>query len=182
MNADLLLELLLNPCGMIAVGVVMYVAGDWASNGKDGLRRLGAALAGAVLIAVMTFGILRRIDLLTLAFGAAGFGLFVLGTFWIVLSILSFIFSALAAAMAPPIRELQPKMFAQPATPDLQPKPAPPPPAPPPTREELLKAANERYEAALRLLENANLDSTELRAAQEKAKQQYLRDLDEAMK
>jgi hypothetical protein len=182
MNADLLFELLLNPCGMIAAGLVMYVAGDWASNGKDGLRRFGAALAGAVLIAVMTFGILRRADLLTLAFGAAGFGLFVLGTFWIVLSILSFILSALAAAMAPLVPDSQPKTIVQPQLPELQPEPAPPAPAPAPTREEVVQAAKQRYEDTLRLLENANLDSTEQRAAQEKAKQQYLRDLDEAMK
>ena len=53
---------------------------------------------------------------------------------------------------------------------------------PPPTREELLKAAKERHDATLKLLESAALDDIELCAAQAKAKQQYLRELDEAMK
>ena len=48
----------------------------------------------------------------------------------------------------------------------------------PPTREELLAAAKQRYEASLQMLSSAGLDEIELKAAQEKAKQQYLRDLD----
>ena len=51
MNADLLQDLLLNPCGMLAAGTLMYVAGDWASAGRESLRRFGAALAGVALIA-----------------------------------------------------------------------------------------------------------------------------------
>ncbi len=161
---------------MLAVGAVMYVAGDWASAGKEGQRRFGAALAGAALIAVMAFGILRRIDLLALAFGAAGFGLSVLGTAWIVLSLLSFLFGALASAMTAPIPEPKPSVFVPPETAPKS-EPAPPPP-PPPTREERLAAAKQRYESSLQMLASAGLDEIEFKAAQEKAKQQYLRDLD----
>ncbi len=53
---------------------------------------------------------------------------------------------------------------------------------PPPNREELVAAAKQRHESILRTLESAGLDETELRAAREKAKQQYLRELDEAMR
>lgn len=52
---------------------------------------------------------------------------------------------------------------------------------PPPTREERLKSAQERYEGTLKLLANAGLDDTELKAAQERAKQQYLREIDQVM-
>lgn len=57
-------------------------------------------------------------------------------------------------------------------------EPAPPPP---PTPKELAAAARDRYEMTLRMLSNAGLDEIELRAARAKAKQKYLRDLDEAM-
>src|SRR5262245_33710972 len=99
MTTDLLVELLLNQCGMLTAGAVMYVAGDWASAGKDRLRRFGAALAGAALIAVMTFGIFRGMDLFGLAIGAAGFAIFVLGNLWIILSLFSFVLDGLVAAM-----------------------------------------------------------------------------------
>lgn len=52
---------------------------------------------------------------------------------------------------------------------------------PPLTREQRMASAQERYDATLALLASALLDETELRAAKERAKQQYLRDLDEAM-
>jgi hypothetical protein len=52
---------------------------------------------------------------------------------------------------------------------------------PPPTREERIAAAQERFDKTLALLASAKLDDTELRAAKERAKQQYLRELDEAM-
>jgi hypothetical protein len=53
---------------------------------------------------------------------------------------------------------------------------------PEPTREELLRAAQERYDSTLALLASASLDDTERKAAQEQAKQRYLRELDEIMK
>lgn len=53
---------------------------------------------------------------------------------------------------------------------------------PPPTRADLVITAKERFDATLKLLESANLDDIELRAAQAKAKQEYLRELDKAMK
>lgn len=53
---------------------------------------------------------------------------------------------------------------------------------PPPTREERLAAAKQRYDSTLGVLSSAGLDDIELTAAKEKAKQQYLRELDEALK
>ena len=53
---------------------------------------------------------------------------------------------------------------------------------PPPTREERLATAQQTYETKLRVLAAAGLDDIELRTAQEKAKQQYVRELDEAMR
>ena len=58
---------------------------------------------------------------------------------------------------------------------------SPPATAQPPT-EDRGAAAKRRYEERLRLLADAKLDAMELAAGREKAKQQYLRDLDEAMK
>ncbi len=52
---------------------------------------------------------------------------------------------------------------------------------PPPTREERLAAAKQRYETSLHLLASAGLDEIERKAAQERAKQQYLRDIDGVM-
>jgi uncharacterized iron-regulated membrane protein len=53
---------------------------------------------------------------------------------------------------------------------------------PPPTREERLAEAKHRYEATVRMLENAQMDAVELQAARDKAKQRYLRDIDEVLK
>ena len=53
---------------------------------------------------------------------------------------------------------------------------------PPPSREERLTAARKRYDHTLHLLASASLDDTELHAARERAKQQYLREMDEVMK
>jgi hypothetical protein len=179
MDADLLLRLFTNPCGMLAVGLVMYVAGDWSTSGKHGVRQIGAGLAGLALIAVVAFGILRHVELFTLAIGSAGFGLAALGTFWIVLAIVTHFFAAVASAMTPPYRPPEPIIVPQPVQ---QTPTEPPPPPPKPTKEELMAAAQKRYDTTLQLLENAKLDATELKSAQEQAKQQYLRDVDEAMK
>ena len=51
----------------------------------------------------------------------------------------------------------------------------------PPTSEQQSAAALQRYERTLRLLAKAKLDELELSAARERAKQQYLRDLDRVM-
>ena len=105
MSTDLLLDLLLDPCGTLSIGLVMYAAGNRASAENDAARRVGAALAGAALIAVMFFGILSGVNLLTLAAGAAGVGLFVLGTCWIIFVIVFVMFGTLAAAMSAPHRQ-----------------------------------------------------------------------------
>jgi hypothetical protein len=52
---------------------------------------------------------------------------------------------------------------------------------PPPTREELEAAVRKKYEDRLRLLDAAKLADAERQAAYERAKQQYLRDLDELL-
>ena len=56
------------------------------------------------------------------------------------------------------------------------------PPAIPTTREELAVRARQRYEERLALLDNADLDSLELKSARQKAKNTYLRELDDSMK
>jgi|ERR1051326_705910 hypothetical protein len=53
---------------------------------------------------------------------------------------------------------------------------------PPPTRQELMAAAKKRFDETLAMLPTAGLDEVELKAAQDKAKQQFLRELAEAMK
>jgi hypothetical protein len=52
---------------------------------------------------------------------------------------------------------------------------------PPATREEREVAIRKRYEDRLRLLDAARLSDIERQAAEERAKQQYLRDLDELL-
>ncbi len=51
-----------------------------------------------------------------------------------------------------------------------------------PTAEELAAAAMDRYKRRLRLLARANLDEIELSAGCERAKQQYVRELDEILR
>ncbi|MBI1830012.1 MAG: hypothetical protein HYR84_01015 [Planctomycetes bacterium] len=53
---------------------------------------------------------------------------------------------------------------------------------PDPSPEEKATTAWKRYQTKLRLLKNAGLNEFELNAAKEKAKQQYLTELDEALK
>jgi hypothetical protein len=176
MKAQLLLGLLMNPCGMLALGVVLYAAGDWASAGRERLRRFGSAVAGLALIASVAYGIHRRMSLGTLALGSAGFGLGVLGTGWIVLSFLSFVVDALTPApAAPPEPEPQPP---PPPPPQPPPPPLPPPPPPPPTEEERIAAARERYEARLRRNQTLGLDEIELKAANQDARKKYLKEID----
>lgn len=181
MNADLLEDILLSPCGSLTAGGVVYVAGHCATDGKHSLRRLGAALAGAALIMVMLFGIDRRMELIALAVGAAGFGLFVLGSSWIVLSILGFLLEPIVAAMAAPVIVPMPKLSHRPPEPEPEPEPLPPPPPPPPppTREELVAAAKKRYERDLELAESLGLDEAELTARKEHLRQKYLREIDQ---
>ena len=50
-----------------------------------------------------------------------------------------------------------------------------------PTAEDNAKAAKLRYEGRLRMLDAAGLDEFELKAAKERAKQQYLREIDEVV-
>lgn len=52
---------------------------------------------------------------------------------------------------------------------------------PPPTREERMESAKQRFEKTMRTLTAAGLDEIEMKAAHERAKQQYLRDIDEAL-
>jgi hypothetical protein len=61
-----------------------------------------------------------------------------------------------------------------------RPKPAPPPP--PPDRDAIAAQAKARYRATIAIIEDANFDEAEREAAIKKAKQQYLRALDGAMK
>lgn len=185
MDKDLLEELLLSPCGMMTAGLVMYAAGNRATAEKETPRRLGAALAGAALIAVMAFGIDRRMELLPLAVGAAGFGLCMLGTSWIVLSIVFFMLDAVVAAMAAPVFHPKPETpLPPPPKPEPEPEPVPPlpPPPPPPSEAERAAAARERYQQRLQLLEDAGLDEIELQAGRDEAKKQYVNDLDKVMK
>ncbi len=76
----------------------------------------------------------------------------------------------------------RPKPVSEPAVkPAEVPKPdppAPPPPPPPPTPEEQAAAAKQKYDAKLALLAAAGLDPSERHAAGEKAKQDYLKELD----
>ncbi len=52
----------------------------------------------------------------------------------------------------------------------------------PPTFEELLAGAQQRYQSNVRVLSSAGLSGIELKSAQEKAKQNYLRELDQLLK
>ena len=53
---------------------------------------------------------------------------------------------------------------------------------PPPTPEEQMEAAKKKYEGVRHRLEAASLDPVELQAALENARQQYLREIDGAMR
>ncbi len=63
----------------------------------------------------------------------------------------------------------------------VAPPPPPPPRPPPPTLEERTESAWNRYQRRLQLIEKANLDSNEELSAKEKAKQTYLREIEDVI-
>ena len=118
-------------------------------------------------------------DWFVIALHALLAGAFALAVAWIALAILTFFIQWIpkpkpglpALPLPEPPHECQ----------EANDHPIPPAP-PPPTTEERAAEALKRYESKLQLIANARLDEVELKAARERAKQQYLRDLDEAMK
>lgn len=147
---------------------------------KAGWRGAGLAY---VVFSGYAMSVLRPTTASALA-GIAFRGLFAAGLAcaagWIVLSL-----AAYAVRLVPERRTPQVPAgdgFPEPREPPREDttvtKPAPPPPPPP---EERAHAALQRYKAKLQFLARANLDETERQAAQDRAKQQYLRELDEVM-
>src|SRR5262249_25740945 len=149
-----------------------------ATAEKPAPRRFGGAVAGVALIAVMAFGIHRRMELLALAIGAAGFGLFVLGTAWMVFAIVFYVLDALVAAMAAPV--FRPRREVVTASPPLR-EPVPEIEIPVRSPEEIEAEAQERYDqqqrrddARMRCDLYYNLHETELSCFEREHYQSYV--------
>ncbi len=98
----------------------------------------------------------------------------------VVLPVITYAVSSIAALF--PKQPPKPEPVAQPKK-ELPEEPViVEPVAPPLTGEEKAAAAKKKYEAKLAMLDAAGLDPTERHSAGEKAKQDYLRELDDAMR
>lgn len=98
----------------------------------------------------------------------------------VVLPVVTFAWRSVVALF--PKRVPKPEPVAEPKKePQVEPVVAAPVPTPL-TGEEKAAAAKQKYEAKLAMLDAAGLDPTERYSAGEKAKQDYLRELNEAMK
>ncbi len=82
MNASFVSNLVDDPCGVFSVGVMLLLIGHSASLGRDGLRRVGAALGGVALLVffVVNFG---KHSITTNLFLVAGFAGAFVGSAWI---------------------------------------------------------------------------------------------------
>lgn len=179
MRANALERLLLeDPCGLFTFGLIVWVIGNCCSIGSEKVRKVGAALGGAALIAIFLFGMARHLEILNNILVSGGFAFLMVGSAWIVVSLLAFIIESLPRRREEPPAEPPPKE----SRPEPPPQEPSQPPPPQPTRSERAASARERYEEKLRTLEKAGLDDVELNAAREQAKQAYTRELDEILK
>jgi hypothetical protein len=166
---------------------LLYCVGQQMVTPNSGTLRWARRLAAVSFIAygiaaIATFGPDSVTEFFWIAFRSLLASGLVLGLALILLPVVVFVFHhTLARAFATeqtPIPEPEPEPE-PPVQPVEEVTPEPPPVVPPPTAAELAATAKQRYEGTLRLLADAGLDDQELRSGQERAKQVYLRDLEE---
>lgn len=170
---------------LVLIIILVWTGAMMAEQQENTSRRAWRLSAAGFLIyeacAIYTWGADDASDFVLITIRALLAGALSLGVALIVLSTITGVIEILTPKdympMRPQLDDHQPTPLEIPAVP-----PPPPPPLPPPTREELAKAALERYEEKLALIEKAKLHDFERDAAKERAKQQYMRELDEVMK
>lgn len=192
---------LLDPCGALTLAAVVLVIGHSAVGHDERVRRIGAALGGAVFLATIWLGIARRGDPLALAVCSLAWAGLTVGATWIVLAILAvpcrWVKKSLQdarhrreqraadrkrAAEEAERREADRRRQEELAAwRESERQRAAASARPEPTRQERIAEAKRQYEETLRTLEQAGLDDAELQAARERAKQKYLRELDRWM-
>lgn len=181
------------------LGLIVFAIGNGAAGSNDRVRRWGAAIGGLVFLATVWIGVAREKELTTLALGCLAWAGLTVGTTWIAGALAAAPFGWLErrAEAARHRRERiadQERYAAQDRERrrdehfhreemariegELKRRQTPPPPA---NRQELLARARARHEATLAMLEGAGLDESELKSALLRAKQQFLRDVDEAI-
>ena len=166
---------------------ILAIVGSHMVQEHPTLRKAG--WRGGGLVYIIFFGYALSVLRPTTASALAGIafrGLFAAGlacaTGWILLSAAASVVRLLPKRKPPEEVTIVPFPEIKEPPPELQPPAPPPAPPPPPTPEERADAALRRYQARLQLLAKANLDGTERQAAQDRAKQQYLRELDQVMR
>jgi hypothetical protein len=195
------LQLLLkDPCGTLTLAAVVFAIGRCAVGNDERVRRLGAALGGIVFLATVWIGVAQGGEVGTLAVCSIAWAGMTVGTSWIILAISAGIARRLEERIrASRLKQEQDdrqarslvedrerreqeyklaEMKAKQAAEAEQKKPV----IKNPTKEELIAEAKRRYATTLAMLESAGLEETELTAAKAQAKQQYLRDLDAALR
>jgi hypothetical protein len=165
------------PLGLL-IGL-LYFIGSQVSGDDPRIQRWSRAVSVLSFVAyavagISAWGAWNATELLLIVIRAMFAAGIVLGIARIVLPFAVFMYQQLTPSSVP--REIEPS----PPPPNPEPSEAPPT-APPPTREEIAATALTAYEARLKVVENANLDEAELHAAKLKAKQQYLKELDQAI-
>src|SRR5437016_2023945 len=88
-------QLTADPCGFLTAGVMLWCMGDAASRENAKMRKVGLAMGGITVMALFLNGLLHRSDAFLSLIASIGFGLFVVGRFWSVFSMLVFVFSCL---------------------------------------------------------------------------------------
>jgi hypothetical protein len=181
--------------GLIVAAVVLAMMGDRVSEGWIKARQLGGLLAALSFLGYLYFAHVEQMldsseAVAIVARGVAVAGV-VLGASRILLVTLSWLYAHSVGALfawargrllerklrktAERADEAEAERLHRQRTPFS-------PPITPPTSEELVVQAKARYEAMVRMLEAAGLNELELDSGRARAKQRYLRDIEEAMK
>lgn len=170
---------------LFSLYAILAIVGSNMVKGHPILRKAGWRGAGLAYVVFSGYAVSVLKPKSASALAEIAFrGLFAAGlacaTGWILLSAVAYVVR-LYPERKPAPHSPEPEIR---ETPPEHPKPAPEPltPPPPPTPEARGTEALKRYEAKLQVIAHANLDDTERQAAQDRAKQQYLRELDEVMK
>lgn len=190
--------LLSDPCAALTLAALVFAIGSCAVGRDERVRRAGAALGGVVFLATVWVGVSREGEVLSLAVSSVAWAGLTVGTAWIVLAVIAGLVQWVVAS----VRESRHKQEQlaedqRRATEERERREAEHrhaaelariaaerhhSQAPPPTKQDLLAQAKARYETTLRMLETAGLDEAERAAARLRAKQQYLRELDETLR
>lgn len=193
-------ELLSDPCGGLVAAVIILFIGNGAVSRNERLQRAGAALGGIVFLAVFIRGVSVRGQPQEFAVMSMIWAGVTIGASWIILPIVAAVLYATIVAPWRALcdahgrrserrewkkRERHERLEAERRHEETMARIAAERKAAPPatarTRAEHFSDAKRRYDDMIRDLESAGLNELELNAARERARQQYLTELDRGM-